>query len=455
MRFTYLAIALALAGCASHANYDDAALSEKARQHTGEAVQWAAQSDQAKAMTTLYDLMPEMSMQSLVELGLNQNPGVQQQLITLKAAQVQKRVTNAARVPQASASFSGNRQADSENSYSSSVTVSWELDLWMKLADNASAAQWDITTSRANLMAVENELAAEIMRGYLQVIANNALLDVEQARYTLLKNYETVILDRYRAGTGSLDDLDSARTDSASAKASVAEYTETVAESKRALALLLGQHSLDESLVERLQESSFPNVFTPLTQLPKQDLARRPDLVAAYSAIEANEYREKVAFKNLLPSIDLTAALTESGDTPAESLLKNPVWSLLGQITAPLFQGGQLQANLDAAELDTLNTWWAYQDTLLTAVKEVQDALGQEKSLSAQYDAIAEAIVNADRSATNYSDKYRQGLVDILDLLSVYQTRFDLKSQLIQTQFNQLSNRIDLGLALGLGVSHD
>ena len=99
-----------------------------------------------------------------------------------------------------------------------------------------------------------------------------------------------------------------------------------------------------------------------------------------------------------------------------------------------------------------LNSWWGYQSTLLTAVQEVEDALSQEQSLTLQSVAINEALVNAERSSENYTSKYRQGLADVLDLLTVYQQTYNLKAQLLQLHFNQLSNRIDLGLALGLGV---
>ena len=84
--------------------------------------------------------------------------------------------------------------------------------------------------------------------------------------------------------------------------------------------------------------------------------------------------------------------------------------------------------------------------------QEVEDALSQEQSLTLQSVAINEALVNAERSSENYTSKYRQGLADVLDLLTVYQQTYNLKAQLLQLHFNQLSNRIDLGLALGLGV---
>ena len=174
--------------------------------------------------------------------------------------------------------------------------------------------------------------------------------------------------------------------------------------------------------------------------------------MAAYANIKTREYETKAAYKALLPSVNLSAALSDTASTPAQALLTNPVWSLLGQITAPLFQGGALRASIDTSELAVLNSWWGYQSTLLTAVQEVEDALSQEQSLTLQSVAINEALVNAERSSENYTSKYRQGLADVLDLLTVYQQTYNLKAQLLQLHFNQLSNRIDLGLALGLGV---
>ena len=296
-----------------------------------------------------------------------------------------------------------------------------------------------------------NTLVAEVMRGYLEVAYYQQLIDNEQARLTLLKNNQEVILKRYRTGLGALEDLDNARTSSATSEANIAAYKENLAQSLRALAVLLGR--TDMSVSDLPVAATFPDVLLPLTSLPEQDLARRPDLMAAYANIQSQEFSTRVAYKSLLPSISLSAALSDTGTSPSQALFTNPVWQLLGQLTAPLFQGGELRANIDIQELAVENSWWGYQSTLLTAVKEVQDGIGQEKSLASQYQATSVALANAKRSSDTYTKQYRQGLVDILDLLSVYQQTYDLQAQLLQLQFNQLSNRIRLGLALGLGVS--
>ena len=118
-----------------------------------------------------------------------------------------------------------------------------------------------------------------------------------------------------------------------------------------------------------------------------------------------------------------------------------------------MFEGGKLRAQADIATLTAEKAYWSYKETLLTAVNEVNNALGQEQSLSRQQNHIHDALTSANRSFANYQTKYRQGLVNIIDLLSVQQQTFDLEAQLTQLIYNRLVNRIDLGLALGLGIS--
>ena len=289
-----------------------------------------------------------------------------------------------------------------------------------------------------------------IMRTWLQINLSQQLLNIENQRLVVLENNETFILERYRAGLGELEELDNARSSSAQARATIAEYQEQLAQDQRTLNQLTGLPP-NRSVPEI--DEQFPQVLEPLASLPDQDMGRRPDLQEAYYTILAEQYRTSVAYKALLPSISLSASLSDMGSTPGDALLASPAWSLLGQLTAPLFQGGKLRAQAEIAELTAEQSYWAYQETLLNAVTEVENALGQEQSLERQQQFLSEALSSAARSVANYQTKYRQGLVDILDLLSVQQQTFDLQSQLAQVTYSRLVNRIDLGLALGLGVS--
>ena len=473
-----ITLCILLSACTST---DDRALSESASSSTGNNVVWQSQAQQQESTqtlllnsdTTLIDVIDIKELPHLagyIDEALSSNASLQQSLITLRKAQVAIDSAKADRNLNVDASFSASKSEttnssastssntnsstssnSSSPSYSASMNVSWELDLWQKISDGISAANLDAASARASYQSARDSLVANVVRSYIDVLTQQQLLNIEQSRLTVLENNEAVILKRYSTGLGSLDDLDTARTSSANTRATIAQYENALLTAKRTLAVLLGRQN--QSLNELNTQVSFPDVLLPLTTLPKQDLARRPDLQAAFYALKATEFEVGVAYKALLPSISLSASLSDNASTPSQALFTNPLWSLLGQMTAPLFQGGALRAQIEDAKLTSANAWWQYRETLLTAVQETQNALDSETALSARISHTNVAIANAERSVSTIEGQYRQGLADILDLLSVYDTRFNLQAQAVELHAQKLQNRIDLGLALGLGVS--
>ncbi|MCG7652535.1 TolC family protein [Alteromonas sp. Cnat2-8] len=473
-----ITLCILLSACTST---DDRALSESASSSTGNNVVWQSQARQQESTqtlllnsdTTLTDVIDIKELPHLagyIDEALSSNASLQQSLITLRKAQVAIDSAKADRNLNVDASFSASKSEttnssastssntnsstssySSSPSYSASINVSWELDLWQKISDGISAANLDAASARASYRSARDSLVANVVRSYIDVLTQQQLLNIEQSRLTVLENNEAVILKRYSTGLGSLDDLDTARTSSANTRATIAQYENALLTAKRTLAVLLGRQN--QSLNELNTQVSFPDVLLPLTTLPKQDLARRPDLQAAFYALKATEFEVDVAYKALLPSISLSASLSDNASTPSQALFTNPLWSLLGQMTAPLFQGGALRAQVEDAKLTSANAWWQYREKLLTAVQETQNALDSETALSARISHTNVALANAERSVSTIEGQYRQGLADILDLLSVYDTRFNLQAQAVELHAQKLQNRIDLGLALGLGVS--
>ena len=473
-----ITLCILLSACTST---DDRALSESASSSTGNNVVWQSQAQQQESKqtlllnsdTTLTDIIDIKELPHLagyIDEALSSNASLQQSLITLRKAQVAIDSAKADRNLNVDASFSASKSEttnssastssntnsstssnSSSPSYSASMNVSWELDLWQKISDGISAANFDAASARASYQSARDSLVANVVRSYIDVLTQQQLLNIEQSRLTVLENNEAVILKRYSTGLGSLDDLDTARTSSANTRATIAQYENALLTAKRTLAVLLGRQN--QSLNELNTQVNFPDVLLPLTTLPKQDLARRPDLQAAFYALKATEFEVDVAYKALLPSISLSASLSDNASTPSQALFTNPLWSLLGQMTAPLFQGGALRAQIEDAKLTSANAWWQYRETLLTAVQETQNALDSETALSARISHTNVALANAERSVSTIEGQYRQGLADILDLLSVYETRFNLQAQAVELHAQKLQNRIDLGLALGLGVS--
>lgn len=447
------AISLVLNACANLGNKQ---LSESALNTTGQMVTWQAQdatAEDASQLTDLVDIEAIPNLTNFIQEALNNNANLQQTLVTLRTAQVAIDVAEADQNVNLSAGSSASKAKNENSGYSNNLNISWELDLWQKISNGVSAANFQAASAEAAYQSARDSLVANVLREYINILSQQQLLNIERARLTVFENNETVILNRYRTGLGSLDDLDTARTSSATIQATLAQYEYNLATARRTLAVLLGRQ--DQNLTELDQSFSFPDVLLPLANLPKQNLSRRPDLQAAYYTLKASEFEVDVAYKALLPSINLSAALTDSASSATDALFTNPLWSLLGQMTAPLFQGGALRAQVEIEKLASVNVWWLYQELLLNAVQETQNALDNERALAERKKYTSMAIDNAERSVKTIEGQYRQGLANILDLVSVYNSRFDLQSQLIQLQASQLQNRINLGLALGLGVPYE
>ena len=438
-------LCIVFGGCSSQPNYQAKDTDELLKQQTT----WQYTQNNAQELVQLTDLFNIDELNPLIERALKNNPSFNQVSIALKLAYSQRDITSAEQWFSLDADFDAERSENDGTEYRSSLVVSWEADLWQKVADGVAAQDMVIASNQATYQAAKDTLVASVVRYYLNIILRQSLLAIEQERLVVLENNELNVIERYQYGLGDLESLDTARTLTASTRATIAEYEEEIAQSQRALSLIVGVDTSQYSPTT----TKFPEVLQPLSSLPEQDLARRPDLQSAYYDLQAKNYLVDVSYKALLPSITLSASLSDAATTPIQALLVDPVWSLLGGISAPIFAGGELQAEVDTAKLNADYAVWQYQDTLLTAVNEVDDALGQEKSLTVQKKQKNIALEAAVRSLKSYQYKYEQGLVDLIDLLTVQEAVYNLEAELAEIDYSLLTNRINLGLALGLGVS--
>ncbi len=396
----------------------------------------------------LNDLFQSPQIDKLLSQAFSENPSMQQTLLTLEMRKAQRDQTAANQLPQVEAGFSASKQESDNSSFSSSISVSWQADVWGKLKDQTTAAQLDIEQQQRLVRSAKNSLAAEILTAWLELIAQQRSVTIEQQRLTTLEKNETFILQRYSNGLGTLSDLDTARTSTASSRATLESTQQQYHQNLRNLKTLIGQISPIELTIP----SDFPSVAVAPINLPKQTLAERPDLQAAYLAIQAAQLRTDVAYKALLPSFNVQALLEDVASSARDALFVSPVWSLLGQLTAPLYQGGQLRAEAKLSELETAYAYQSYRESLLNAVSEVENAIDQERSISTQLQHLTTALDSANRNLSQYQQSYRTGLVDMLDLLSVQQQTYDLESQVNNTTFELLSNRVNLALALALEI---
>lgn len=433
-----------LSGCSTLGGSDFA---DKSQEALNSIKEWRQVQSKATGATHLTDLLSSEEVQRLIQLGLQKNPEIQQTALAIQIAREQVSAAKSDRRPHASLNLTQRKTESSDSQYQSSLQLSWTIDWLQQLQDNVDASEANLVQYMAADQYARDILASAIMDTWLQLVQQNQLIKIEQNRLKVFEQSENTIVERYRKGLGELSALDFARSQSASSRAILSAYRESYNSLQRSMASLLGETEFIST-----DDTVFPDVITPLVSIPAQDLGRRPDLQQAFINIRIADLNSSITYKSLLPSLSLSASLSQTDTVLRHALFTSQAWSLLNQLTTPLFQGGKLRAQARIANLTAEQSYWAYQELLLKAVKEVEDAIGQESALSEQQAHIEVALGNAQLSFETYQTKYRQGLVRFLDLLTVQAQTFDLQVRKTQITYNLLSNRITLGLALGLGV---
>ena len=151
-------------------------------------------------------------------------------------------------------------------------------------------------------------------------------------------------------------------------------------------------------------------------------IVRKPALLASWYELLASDASLAYAHKQRFPSLNLTASLSDSTDRVSDLFSPSSLaWSLLGSISAPIFEGGRLQANEEIARLNTQKQEQQYLQTLYDAFADVENAISQQQSLKAQYTSTLEAQKNALAAEQLSFEQYQSGLV-------TYTTVLDRKS---------------------------
>ena len=186
--------------------------------------------------------------------------------------------------------------------------------------------------------------------------------------------------------------------------------------------------------------------------VPADLVARRPDLVAAERQVAASEARLRVARRELLPSFSLTAN-TGTSTNALRTLLNGDfgVWGLVGNVVAPLWQGGRLRAEISRADARVAEVLATYVNTALLAYSEVETALAAEEYLADRVVHLTTSVEQARAAERLADERYRTGLDTYITVLDSQRSAFQAESQLIAARRLRLENRVDLYLALGGG----
>ena len=404
-------------------------------------------------------------MEELIAEALENNPGIQAAYARVDAARATAAATYGRSLPSLSASGSatGTSSAFDNNSggitrtdslgYRIGLNASWEADLWGRIGAGLSAADADLVASEADFAASRLSLAANTAIAWIRL--SDAVRQEALAEATLAARERVLALTerRYNFGlTGALD-VRTARSAVASSEAALLSRQQNSGVARRSIEILLGRYPANE-LEANLDSKELP----PITGAgdPTSLLARRPDIAAAEARIAAAGFRVDQARLALRPSLSLTASLTNSADNIGDVL--NPEYlaaQVISSLTAPIFNGGSLEANIAAAEAQGRTASFNYVSAVLTAWKEVEDALAADAFLAAQVEAQTVAYEQALAAEGLAERQYQNGLTTIFNLIDTQTRRINAEASLISAQTSRAINRVQFHLALGGELTND
>ena len=395
------------------------------------------------------DLYKNEKLSALITDGLKNNPSVNQKLLSLQISKLEENVVVANSLPNIDASFSGNKEKDSDKKFSSSLSVSWELDVWNKLSDATDVSIKTLEINEYEVESVKSLLAANIIRKWLDLNLYNSYIEVESLKLESMEQSKTLITQRYSNGIGQITDLDDINRTIYNTKSLIETYKSNRNQNGRELAVLIGDTEIS---AYQINEAEFLKIFPSIEFLGKQNLENRPDLKMAYKQLEIKDLSSKIAYKNMLPSLSLSAALSVTSDKPLESLLTSPLWSVLGQLTMPIFNNGSLKSKASIADLEIEQAYWNYKEVLLNAVKEVDEAVEMERTYTITEENTKKSLALLIKIKNLNEDKYKSGIINISELLISKRAVFEEIRILNDIIVNKMKNRVNLAIALGLSV---
>ena len=442
-------VGLALAGCALTPDYEPPAIEPPP--------DWRERAPDGASVANLdwWALYRDPALQALVEAALDRNRDLRIAMSRMEEAGHRLHFTMADQYPFIDGFFSSQRGpllpgGRTRNAFGVGATLSFEVDLWRRFMRATEGARADLLSSEASYRAVTIALVANVARGYFLLRDLDARLAISRSTVTGRQESLRIIAARFDRGTVAELDVNQAQIQLAIAEAAVASFERQVVQTENALRVLLGAFPGPIPRGAALAEQSLPPDVP--AGLPSELLARRPDVVAAERTLAAETARVGVTEALRYPALTLTGSISTIGDDLTDlDTNEAKLWSIAANAFQPIFNSGQLRANALQQHERAEQALHGYVATLLTAFREVEDALVGVRTLRVEHAARARQVVATRNAARLSRARYDAGVVDYLEVLETERDLFDSELAESSARRAAFDAVVDLYAALGGG----
>jgi multidrug efflux system outer membrane protein len=413
-------------------------------------------------------------LSQLITDAVTANLDLKQALVRVKEARAQRWVTITAGLPSVTGRSNLSRRFNNTTSTSQTAGTSsagggfgignqiinifqlgfdaqWELDFFGGERRAIEAADATVGSEIENSRNVLVTLLGEVASNYIDLRANQQLIAI--TRENLNSQQETVRLTQIRqqAGFASMLEVAQAQSQTATTEAFIPVYETVVKQSIHTLSVLLGREP--GALALRLDyPGTIPAMSTiAIPDLPSELLLRRPDIRQAERQIAVANANVGVATAELYPRVNLAAFLGLQNMRITDFTPIGKSWSAASSLTLPIFNWGRINANIKGKKAQFDLAFLTYQSTVLTAFKEVENALVAYGKEQQRHKSLAQAVAASQLAVQMADERYHRGLTMFLDVLQTQQTLYQTQRDLVDSAAQLSTDLVALYKALGGG----
>jgi NodT family efflux transporter outer membrane factor (OMF) lipoprotein len=396
------------------------------------------------------------TLAGLVEQALVSNNTIAAAQGRLRSARAAFDAAHGAQLPSLAGSGSASRQeSDARTSikletYNLGLDAAWEVDLFGKLSGATAAAAAAVEGSQASLYDVQRVITADIALSYINLRDAQARLAIARDNLRTQRDNLEIAEWRNQAGLGNSLEVEQARTAVAQTRAIIPPFEQAAASAINQIDVLIGKPpGSSTQLLSPAAPLPTPPALIGLG-IPADLLQRRPDVIAAQHNLEAEVIRIGVATADLYPALRLSGSLGTTSNSVGD-LFDTSVGTILGGITAPIFQGGQIRARIEQQKGSADTALANYRSSILVALQDVDGALLSAKSSREREMALREAEESALQSLTLAEIRYRSGSIDFQTLLDTQRSVLVVQDSRASASAAYTTATVQLFKALGGG----
>ena len=389
-------------------------------------------------------------LNELVEQAIKNNVDLAKSAIAVNRALYNANLVGANLVPtfSGSASSSASKGVGSSNNTNSvgtstvnntaSFNLSYTIDLWRRLADSASAAEWEHKATQEDLKAARLSLINSVVATYYQIAYYKDAIAVTNRT---IKNYEQIsnILNN-KLKVGAIDPLavEQAQQATPSARNSVVGLETSLKTAEKTMRNLLNLQP-NQPLPSRYPNSLNVKLQGVDTNVPVSAIANRPDVAMRLNRLQSAFKTLTATEKSWFPTLTLGGAISGSARS-ASNVADNPIANGMFSLDLPFLDWNRVKNNVKISEADYTTARMNYEQTITSALNEIDSYYYTYNQSRSSFGLLEQTYEKNRKISTYYQNRYNQGVAEFRDWISAMNTELSSQISLLNQKYTILTN---------------